>query len=47
MADETTDSSNKERCVLCIRWVDQDINTHEDFVGMVNVDTTDVETIIT
>ena len=34
MADETADVSNKEQLVLCIRWVDDDLVVHEDFIGM-------------
>ena len=31
MADETTDIINKEQFVICIRWVDNDLNANEDF----------------
>ena len=34
MADETADVSNKEHLVLCIRWVDDDLVAHKDFIGM-------------
>ena len=34
MADETADVSNKEQLVICIRWVDDDLVIHEDFIGM-------------
>ena len=34
MADETADVANKEQVVICFRWVDDDLNVHEDFVGM-------------
>ena len=34
MADETTDVSNKEQVVVCIRWVDSNITVHENFVGL-------------
>ena len=33
-ADEVTDSSNKEQVVVCIRWVDDKFEAHEDFVGL-------------
>ncbi len=33
MVDETTDISNKEQVVFCFRWVDQFLNTHEEFLG--------------
>ena len=34
MADETADVSNKEQLVFCLRWVDDDLIVHEDFIGM-------------
>lgn len=34
MADETADVSNKEQLVLCIRWVDNDLVAHEEFIGL-------------
>ena len=34
MADETADVSNHEQLVICIRWVDDDLVIHEDFIGM-------------
>eukprot|EP00117_Sycon_ciliatum_P045417 scpid51443/ scgid32647/ Zinc finger MYM-type protein 1 len=37
MADECTDSSNKEQFVLCIRWVDDALVDHEDFIGLYEV----------
>ena len=32
MADESTDITNHEQLVICIRWVDKDLNPHEDFI---------------
>lgn len=37
MADECTDSSNKEQFTLCIRWVDKSLVDHEDFIGLYEV----------
>ena len=34
MADETADVSNKEKLVICVRWVDVRFLIHEDFIGM-------------
>ena len=34
MGDETADTSNKEQLVLCILWVDDDLQAHEDFIGI-------------
>ena len=30
MGGETADISNKEQLVLCIRWIDDDLQVHED-----------------
>ena len=34
MIDETTDESNKEQVVICFRWVDDELDVHEDFIGL-------------
>ena len=34
MADETTDCSNKEQVVLVFRWVGEELEPHEDFIGL-------------
>ena len=34
MADKTTDIISKEQFVICIRWVDNDLNANEDFIGL-------------
>ena len=34
MADETADASNKEQLVVCIRWVDDQFEAHEEFIGL-------------
>ena len=39
MADEVTNSSNKEQFVVCIHWIDKDYLAHEDFLGINHVDT--------
>ncbi len=45
MVDETTDASNHEQVVLCIRWVDANFEVHEDFIGLFMVDAIDADTI--
>lgn len=37
MADETTDVSNVEQVTLFIRWVTNDLQVHEDFLGLYSV----------
>ena len=34
MVDETTDVSNKEQVVVCFRWVDSSLESHEEFIGL-------------
>ena len=38
MIDETTDSSNREQVVVCIRWVDDQLEPHEEFIALYKVD---------
>ena len=37
MVNETTDISNNEQVVLCLQWVDDAFNVHEEFVGLYKV----------
>ena len=46
MADEVTDSSNKEQFVVCLPWVDHDLVTHEELVGLYAVDNITSETLV-
>ena len=45
MVDETSDVSNKEQVVICLRWVGCDFEVHEDFVGLYEVASTGAEII--
>ena len=45
MADETTDVKNKEQFVICRRWVDNDLNASEDFIGLQELSVTNAETL--
>ena len=40
IGDETLDISNKGQLVLCIRWVDDNLQVHEDFVGFHHIPNT-------
>ena len=47
MADETTDSANKEQVVVVLRWVDtKDFSVHEDFIGLYEVASTRSDTLV-
>lgn len=39
MADEVTDTSNREQVAICIRWVDSNFQPHEEFIGLHRADT--------
>ena len=45
MTDETTDIINKEQFLICIRWVDNDFNANEDFIGLHELSITNAETL--
>ena len=45
-ADEVMDSSNKQQVVVCLKWVDDKFEAHEDFVGLHNVDDIAATTIV-
>ena len=45
MADETTDIINNEQFVICIRWVDNDLNANEDFIGLDELSVRNIETL--
>ena len=34
MADECADVTNEEQLVICLCWVDENLEVHEDFVGL-------------
>ena len=34
MADKATDSGNNEHLVVCMRWVGNNFDTHEDIIGI-------------
>ena len=45
MVDETSDVSNKEQLVFCVRWVDCNLVAREEFIGLHSLDVTDAKTI--
>ena len=47
IADEATDVSHKEQLVICIRWVDDNFEIHEDPIELLNVPQTDANTLTT
>ena len=46
MMDETTDISNMEQLVICLRWVDSKLMVHEDFIGLHSLNTVMADEIV-
>lgn len=46
MADETTDASNQEQVTLFVRWVTEDLEVHEEFLGLYTVPSIDAGTLV-
>ena len=46
MCDETTDSANKGQLVICLSWVDEFLDDHEDFIGLYEIPNTKAEVIL-
>ena len=46
MIDEATDSSNVEQMVFCLRYVDDDFDVHEEFIGLYSLESTDASNIL-
>ena len=46
MCDEYTDISNKQQLSFCVRWVDEALNSHEDFLGFYEITNIRSDTIV-
>ena len=46
ICDEYTDISNKEQLTLCLRWVDEIFNIHEDLLGFYELENIKSDTIV-
>ena len=44
--DEVTDASYREQVVPCFRWVNHELEAHEDFVGLHKVDKINSNTLV-
>ena len=47
MCDEYADILNKQQLSFCVRWVDQDLNACEDFLGFYEILNIKAQTIVT
>ena len=46
MVGETTGISNNEQLVVCIRWVDKNLQPHEEFIGLYHVESNQSSTLV-
>ena len=46
MADEKTDLSNIEQMVLCLRYVDNDLEVHEELIGLYSLESTSADMVM-
>ena len=46
MADECTGIANKEQFTINIRWVGEDLQDHEDFIGLYQVESIDANCLV-
>ena len=46
MCDEYTDVSNKQQLSMCVRWIDDSLNPHEDFLGFYELPNIASDTIV-
>ena len=46
MADECANVTNQEQLVICLRWVDENLEVHEDFVGLHPLSDTKADAIV-
>lgn len=46
MGDEATDVSNVSQLVICLRWVDDDLVAHDEFIGLKDMPRTNADSIV-
>ena len=46
MCDEATDVKNVSQLVVCLRWVDENLNAHDEFIGLKDMPSTDADSIV-
>ena len=46
MVDESSDVSNKEQAVFCVCWIDEDLSSHEDLIGLHEMEKTDATSMV-
>ena len=46
MCDETADVKNVSELVVCLRWVDNELEAHDEFIGLKNLPNNDADFIL-
>ena len=46
MANEVTYSSNKEQVAICLQWIDEKFDAHEDFNALHKVESTKANALV-
>ena len=46
MCDEATDVKNVSELVVCLTWVDDELEAHDEFIGLKNMQNTDADSIV-
>ena len=46
MVDETTDFSNREQVIVCLRWVSEEFLVHEEFMELYMVESIDANMLV-
>ena len=43
---QQNDATNKEQVVVCLQWVDNALEAHEDFIGLYEVESTEASAVL-
>ena len=46
MCNKTTDVKNVSELVVCLRWVDDELQAHDEFIGLNNMPNTDADSVV-
>ena len=46
MCDEATDFKNVSELVVCLRWMDDELEAHDEFIGLKSMPSTDADSIV-
>ena len=46
MCSEATDVKNISEFVMCLRWVDNELEAYDDFIGLKNMPNTDADSVV-